>query len=94
MFGWFKSADEKALELVLKGCEAEEGTVQGVDGVFRRRHGAILRDVVRELRKGERVRFNPAEILALIGAILALIQQLGDLVAEIVDRIRERKAKQ
>ncbi len=90
MFGLFRSADERALERVLKGCEAEDGMVVCFDGVTRRRYGSVLRDVVKGLR---RTGFNPAELLSLIAMILTLIQEIGDSVQKIIDIIRERRGK-
>jgi hypothetical protein len=91
MFGWFKSADERALEAILAGAEedAKLGDVVCGDGVMRRRHGAILRDVVKGLRS--QTRMGPLEIIRMIAGIISLIQQIGDAVQAIIDIIKGRR---
>ena len=80
--------DERALRAILDGCESEPtGPILCGDGVSRRRYSGVLRDVVRGLRTEG---MSPGQILTLIAAILSAIQELGDLVRLIIDRIQQR----
>jgi|JI9StandDraft_1071089.scaffolds.fasta_scaffold789827_2 hypothetical protein len=77
--------DERVLQSILDGCE--DGSVRCADGVYRRRYGSVMRDVVRGLRAEG---MSAGEILMLIAAILTAIQELGDVVRLIIDRVRGR----
>jgi hypothetical protein len=81
----------RSLDDLMAACEATvseaAGDEQMVGGIFVRRHSSTLRAVVKELRTG----MSSADILALLGVILDLIQALGPIVDEIVKRIREWK---
>lgn len=92
MFGLFRSGEERALDAIIAGCDKEDaaGPVMCVDGVRRRRVGAVLRDVVRAYRK-ENPRVRAIGIITLIPMILSLIQEIGDAVQRIIDIIRERR---
>lgn len=85
---WRKSADAILEEMLVK---CDDGQLLCLDGVYRRKHSGVLRQVVQTLRQDG---MNPAEILSLLALIIDLIAELGAAIGEIVERIRRRKEKQ
>lgn len=82
---WRKSPDA-ILDDMLDRCT--DRVTLCFDGVYRRRHSGVLREVVTQLRADG---MSPTEILTLVALIIDLITEIGAAVGDIVARIREMK---
>lgn len=88
MWGLFKSSEERVLDRILDTCDDTIVVYQTPEGTMpARRPSGVVRQVVKELRADG---MSPIDVIQIIMLVLDLIKEIGPLVQEILDRIRNR----
>jgi hypothetical protein len=87
---WRKS-EAKIVDEMIAAVVAVDSTSAVVGGRLWENHSGVIRDVIAELRRDRLVGLSPVALIGLILQIVDLIQTVGPVVREIVERIRQSR---